>query len=120
MEPGSFVSYRACWPFLEGLEEVAAEVAGLVDTAPARAVTLYETFLAGCHEKAEEVDDSGGGFGMFVGELFCGWIRARQARRRGPRPDRGPSGVATMLVRPRQARAAPGTSRGSTRRRAPR
>lgn len=79
LEPGSFVSYRACWPFLEGLDEVAAEVAGLVDTAPARAVTLYETFLAGCHEKAEEVDDSGGGFGLFVGELFCGWIRARQA-----------------------------------------
>jgi hypothetical protein len=28
-------------------------------------VGLYETFLAGCHEKAEELDDSGGNFSMF-------------------------------------------------------
>jgi hypothetical protein len=35
-----------------------------------RAVTLYELFLAGCYEKAEELDDSSGGFGMFV-EGLC-------------------------------------------------
>lgn len=57
---------------------VAADGAVLVGSAPARAVTLYESFLAGCFEKAEEVDDSGGAFGMGVTDLFGGWIRARQ------------------------------------------
>ena len=40
---------------------------------------LYETFLAGCYEKAEEIDDSGGTFGEFVERLHCDWVRARQA-----------------------------------------
>lgn len=42
---------------------------------------LYETFLAGCYEKAEELDDSSGNFGTFVDTLYCGWIKARQAAR---------------------------------------
>ena len=54
------------------------QIAGLVRTAPERAVSLYETFLAGCYEKAEEIDDSSGSFSQFVGQLFCGWINARQ------------------------------------------
>ena len=54
-------------------------------SAPARAVALYETFLAGCYEKAEELDDSSGSFGMFVDGLFCGWVKARQAA--GADPD---------------------------------
>ena len=41
---------------------------------PARAVALYETFLAGCYEKVEELDDSSGSFGQFVDGLFCGWM----------------------------------------------
>jgi hypothetical protein len=40
---------------------------------------LYELFLAGCYEKAEEIDDSSGNLGMFFKDLFCGWIKARQA-----------------------------------------
>ena len=79
LDPGYFVSYRADLVFMADLEAVAADVAAVVDSAPVRAVELYESFLAGCYEKAEEVDDSGGSFGMFVTELFCGWIRARQA-----------------------------------------
>lgn len=51
---------------------------------PARAVALYEAFLAGCYEKAEELDDSSGSFGTFVGELFCGWVKARQAAGASP------------------------------------
>jgi hypothetical protein len=35
--------------------------------------------MAGCNEKAEEVDDSDGEFGTFAGGLYCGWIAARQA-----------------------------------------
>ena len=79
LHPGYFVSSRAGFEFVADLEAVAADVATLVDSAPARAVELYEVFLAGCFEKAEEVDDSGGGFGMLVTDLFSGWIRARQA-----------------------------------------
>jgi hypothetical protein len=79
LDPGFFVSHRAGFEFVADLEAVAADVAVLVDSAPARAVVLYESFLAGCYAKAEEVDDSSGSFGMFVTDLFCGWIRARQA-----------------------------------------
>ena len=46
---------------------------------PERAVALYETLLAACGAKAEEIDDSDGEFGTFAGGLFCGWIAARQA-----------------------------------------
>ena len=41
--------------------------------------------LAGSYEKAEELDDSSGNFGMFVDGLFCGWVKARQAA--GADPD---------------------------------
>lgn len=70
---------RACFHFVSDLDEVAAKIAKLTNTDPARAVALYETFLAGCHEKAEEVNDSSGSLGQFVDELFCGWIKVRQA-----------------------------------------
>lgn len=79
LEPGHFIEYRAAWPFVERLEEVEEELENLVHSDPLRAAALYETFIAGCYEKAEEIDDSSGGFGMFVDELFCGWIKARQA-----------------------------------------
>jgi len=46
-----------------------------VPSAPVRAALLYETFLAGCSEKAEELDDSSGNFGIFVDSLFSGWVR---------------------------------------------
>jgi hypothetical protein len=52
---------------------------------PSRSVALYETFLAACYAKIEELDDSSGSFGQFVGDLYCGWIRARQAE--GANPD---------------------------------
>src|SRR3989442_2919590 len=38
-----------------------------------------ETLIAGCYEKAEDVDDSDGSFGSFVASLFSGWTRARGA-----------------------------------------
>ena len=75
--PGAFIPDRACYSFAIELDEVAAGIGKLAD--PVRATALYETFLAGCYEKAEELDDSSGSFGQFVGELICGWIKARQA-----------------------------------------
>lgn len=83
--PGAFIGYRGSWNFVENLEAVKTELDALVKQGrAARAVGLYETFIAGCYEKSEEIDDSGGSFGMFVGELFCGWIRARQGRQADP------------------------------------
>jgi len=77
--PGRFIASRAGWDFVSSLEGVAGQLAKLVPADPERAVSLYETFLAGCYEKAEELDDSGGNFGTFVASLYCGWIEARQA-----------------------------------------
>jgi len=93
LNPGVFIADRGCSKFVRDLDEVSAKIAELVDTAPARAVALYATFLAGCYEKAEEVDGSSGDFGQCVDELFCGWIKARQAD--GADPDE----TATRLLR---------------------
>jgi tetratricopeptide (TPR) repeat protein len=85
LNPGAFIPDRACFSFAIDLGGVAAKISKLAITDPARAMALYEAFLAGCYEKAEELDDSSGSFGQFVGELFCGWIEARQAA--GADPD---------------------------------
>ena len=50
-----------------------------------QAVYLYEIFLSGCYEKAEEIDDSGGNLGMFFEELFCSWIYGRQKAKYDPK-----------------------------------
>jgi len=85
LEPGHFVGYGAGADFVSGLEEVAAKIGRLLESNPDRAVLLYETFLAGCYEKVEELDGSSGNFGMFVDDLYAGWIKARQAA--GADPD---------------------------------
>jgi len=60
-------------PLLKG------KIDALVEHGQAQdAVSLYEVFFAGCYEKAEELDDSGGNLGMFAQELFISWIKARQ------------------------------------------
>ncbi|MGH7898811.1 MAG: DUF6880 family protein, partial [Candidatus Binatia bacterium] len=80
LEPGRFLSWRAVASFVRDLEALDEEIWKLVSRGEAeRAAGLYETFIAGCHEKADEVHDSGGGFGSFVATLFCRWIAARQA-----------------------------------------
>ncbi|HEY3823153.1 MAG TPA: hypothetical protein VGL82_01280 [Bryobacteraceae bacterium] len=79
LEPGSFIGWNEGFSFVSDLSNVERNISKLVASEPARAVTLYETFLAACNAKAEEVDDSDGEFGTFAGGLFCGWIKARQA-----------------------------------------
>lgn len=81
LQPGRFIASGAGWDFVSGLDGVAGQLAKLVRVDPERAVNLHETFLAGCYEKAAELDDSSGDFGMFVVSLYCGWIKARQAAR---------------------------------------
>lgn len=108
LEPGRFIKYGAGWDFVSGLEEVAKQIAKLVAHDPERAVRLHETFLAGCYEKAEELDDSSGNLGMFIDDLFGGWIKARQAADADPdetvkwllaRMDDDPYGFAYHLER---------------------
>ncbi len=84
LDPGCFVGDRSCFSFVSDLEEVERDIAPLLESAPGRAATLYEAFLAGCYEKVEELDDSSGAFGMFVEDLFCGWVKARQAAGAAP------------------------------------
>ena len=78
-QPGRFIGWNEGLPFVSGLSRLEREIAKLVVSDPARAVVLYETFLAACNAKAEEIDDSDGEFGTFAGGLFCCWIAARQA-----------------------------------------
>jgi len=79
LAPGSFISYKAAWSFVDDVQEVAKEVDKVIESEPERAASLYETFIAVCNEKADEIDDSSGKFGMLVNDLFHGWIKARQA-----------------------------------------
>ncbi len=79
LQPGRFIGWNQGSSFVYGLGEVEREIANLVRDDAARAVALYETFIAGCTLKAEEIDDSDGEHGTFAGSLFCGWIQARQA-----------------------------------------
>jgi tetratricopeptide (TPR) repeat protein len=84
LSPGTFIRDHACFSFVRGLEEVAARIGKLTGNDSARAIALCETFLAGCYEKVEELDDSSGSFGQFVAGLVCAWIKARQASDAGP------------------------------------
>lgn len=80
LRPGEFISYKHSWDFMGGLHKAKAKLDRFLAVGEAdRACELYEVFLAGCHEKAGEVDDSSGNLGMFFQDLFCGWIKARQA-----------------------------------------
>jgi len=86
LRPGTYVGHRERADFIEAVEAVKAKITPLIreDGGAARAIALLELFIAGCYEKAEEIDDSGGDFGQFVSELFCDWIRARQAAMADP------------------------------------
>jgi hypothetical protein len=80
LRPGTFIGYGAGFDFVQGLEAVAEQIAQLVVAGDAAlGAELYESFIAVSHEKAEEIDDSGGNFGFFVASLFSGWVRARDA-----------------------------------------
>ena len=81
LRPGRYISEHASFTVVGELELVATRIAG---ADPERAVGLYETFIAACYEKADEVDDSSGYFGTFGGSLFARWVTARQAASADP------------------------------------
>ncbi len=108
LQPGRFIAYGAGQDFVSSLEGVAGQLAKLVHADPERAVSLYTTSLAGCYQKAEELDDSSRNFGMFVVSLYCGWTKARQAAGADPdatarwlleRMENDPYGFASTLER---------------------
>ncbi|RPI21979.1 MAG: hypothetical protein EHM61_23435 [Acidobacteria bacterium] len=79
LAPDCWVPYSEATSFIRRLESVADEIDKLIPTEPALASLLYETFLAGCHYKVEQIDDSDGELGNFVGRLYVRWTQARQA-----------------------------------------
>ena len=84
LSPGDFIPSHAVWSFVEEVQRVADEIATITSDEPARAERLYRLFIGACHEKAEEIDDSSGGFGALVGDLFQGWVTARQGSHGDP------------------------------------
>ena len=84
LSPGRFISYNAACSFVHDVQGVANNIEKIIKKEPERAAYLFETFIAACHEKADEIDDSSGNFGMLVEDLFRGWIKARQAANLAP------------------------------------
>jgi hypothetical protein len=84
LSPGRFISYNAAWSFVDDVQDVVNDIENIIKKEPARAARLYEIFIAACHEKADEIDDSSGNFGMLVEDLFRGWINARQTANDDP------------------------------------
>jgi hypothetical protein len=84
LRPGCFIGYRETLGFISRLDQIAEQIGERTRADPWRAVHLHESFLAGCYEKAEELDDSDGDFGMFASRLCCHWIEARQAAHADP------------------------------------
>jgi hypothetical protein len=85
MLPDRFISYQYGSEFVGSLERVKDQIDALVASGEAeRAVNLYESMIAGCYEKADEIDDSNGYLGDFAESLFCAWIKARQAANADP------------------------------------
>src|SRR5271165_593206 len=92
LQPGDFIVWNQGTAFVSGLENLEREIAALAANNPARASALYEAFIAACNLKAEEIDDSDGAFGTFAGNLFRGWIQARQSA------GADPGGTAEILL----------------------
>jgi hypothetical protein len=51
LQPGRFVGWNEGSSFVSDLSSVEAETAKVTASEPARAVALYETFLAACYAK---------------------------------------------------------------------
>jgi hypothetical protein len=79
LQPGRFIAYNVSFDFVQELEEVHTRLKEMIGAGGGAAAAAYlETFIAACFEKVEEIDDSGGGLGQLVEDLFCTWVHARQ------------------------------------------
>jgi tetratricopeptide (TPR) repeat protein len=84
LSPGTFISYGAASSFVDNVQDVANDIVKIMKSDPERASLLFETFIGACHEKADEIDDSSGDFGMLVEDLFLAWIKSRQTANHDP------------------------------------
>ena len=79
LAPGAFIPYSQSWDFVRQLEQVKSQLDRMAKADEVRQVVgVYEVFLAGCYDKAAEIDDSGGNLSMFFQELLISWVKARQ------------------------------------------
>ena len=84
LAPDCWVPYSETVSFVRRLESVAEEIGTLPSTEAALALSLYETFLAGCYYKVEQIDDSDGELGAFVVRLYVRWTQARHSSGAAP------------------------------------
>ncbi|MFH0799650.1 MAG: hypothetical protein V2A66_05665 [Pseudomonadota bacterium] len=75
LDLGCFISWNEGSEFIGELEEVHRGLVTLAKSRPREALGCFEIFLAGCLVKGNEVDDSSGGLGMFLEEIFQSWAR---------------------------------------------
>lgn len=78
LRPDQFVSAQDSFDFINDLEQVRKSITTLLPKEAKSAAVLFETFLAGCVAKADEVDDSNGYLGDFAQSLVCDWVRTRR------------------------------------------
>src|SRR5689334_1069650 len=74
LKPDVYIDYDATWPFVAALEEPVRMIDEVLKADPQRGMALYEAFLAGCYEKAEEIDECGSCLGGLIERLYAGWI----------------------------------------------
>ena len=85
LDLGEFITYNRSWDFVRSLEDEKHKIDALVKDGQAeRAVSLYEIFLSGCYEKADESESDGGSGCKHSTGLFCAWINARQKAKYNP------------------------------------
>ncbi|MEZ6009332.1 MAG: hypothetical protein R3F05_16435 [Planctomycetota bacterium] len=92
LEPGRLIEADRVPIFLDRLQHVFSTVRGLAEHDPHGAITHVQTFVIGCLEKAEEIEDDGS-FGSFVHALFVAWVKLRQ------RLAADPAQTAALLLR---------------------
>jgi hypothetical protein len=85
LEPGRFIPYGAMFRFTEPLDQLTHELGELISSDPASAFRRTRLMIAACLLRTEEMDDSGGNFGMLMDNLFATWARAGVAS--GADPD---------------------------------
>jgi tetratricopeptide (TPR) repeat protein len=85
LEPGRIIEYREARHFDDRLASVKKRIDRLIHRGGARrAIGLCEAFIAGCVEKAGEVNKSSSLRESFIEDLISTWIRARQAAETDP------------------------------------
>ncbi len=84
LQPGRFFRWNESFSFVSNLRRLDDKILKVIVTGTSETTAWYETFIAACNLKAEEIDDSDGDFGTFAGGLFLRWIQARQAAAADP------------------------------------